>query len=176
MSPMSESSTGVNNLRIMGTKARMMAEEAQPRRSEQTDLGSSIEPSTYAGFTDVSAVPVYRTRSQAERDRRGGQGHRSRPSGGEALAPHHTGSSNSSSNRDAYASDGYSTLTGSTGTRGTASVRTLAQAAGQNLSPADIDRLAESIVARMQGRGGTIAEEDDEPPPPWSPNRMGHVL
>ena len=167
---------GTVNIWATSTKARIMAEEAQPRRSEQTDL-SSIDPSNYTSLTDSTPVPLYRSRSEVSRDRRGGRQHRSRPSREQGLSPQHTGT-----NRDAYASDGYSTVTGSSGS-GSVSARTFAQAVAPNLSPADIDRLAESIVARMQGRDAArevIVEEgssivDDEPPPPWSPNRTSRV-
>lgn len=67
---------------------------------------------------------------------------------------------------------------------GSISARTLAQTVAPNLSERDIDRLAESIVARIHGRDPTLAENgryghvgaresvlsegEEEPPPPWS--------
>jgi hypothetical protein len=152
------------------------AEAAVPNTSD-TDL-SSIEPSVY----DMTPAPAYRSQSSGsrrERERgslrdrigRGSRGNnREHP-----TVPQQTGNTLSNRDRDGYAFDSQSTLTGSSNSM---SARAFAQAAAPSLSARDIDRLAESIVARMQGRDPALRERiveegeseltEDEPPPPWS--------
>jgi hypothetical protein len=66
------------------------------------------------------------------------------------------------------------TLSNLTGGSQVSQAATFARNAAPNLSAIDIDRLAESIVARMHGRDPVIhpsavmEADENEPPPPWS--------
>jgi hypothetical protein len=161
---------------VTNNKARMHAEGTLPNMSD-TDL-SSIDLSVY----DSPPAPAYRSQSSSPRREmeRGRRGHRigggSRGGSREhSLLPQQTGNIIRHRDRDTYASDSHSTLTGSSHSM---SARGFARAAAPSLSATDIDRLAESIVARMQGRDPVLRERiveeagseltQDEPPPPWS--------
>jgi hypothetical protein len=163
---MRETATGAS-IWATSNKARMLAEGAVPDTSD-TDL-SSIEPSVY----DSVPAPAYRSQSSSSRRERGRgrrEGSREHPS-----VPQQTGNALNHRGRDGYAFDSYSTLTRSSNSM---SARGFAQAAAPSLSARDLDRLAESIVARMQGRDPALRERiveegeseltEDEPPPPWS--------
>ena len=160
-------------------KARMYGEGPAPNRSD-TDL-SSIELSVY----ESTPAPAYQSQSSHSRRERERDRRRHRIGGGSSSRgnsrehpdfPQQTANILSHRDRDAdAASDSYSTLTGSSNAM---SARAFAQAAAPSLSARDIDRLAESIVARMQGRDPALRERiveeggseltEDEPPPPWS--------
>ena len=197
-------------------KAQMAAEEARQARSVGHGRNPSLENvSSLTGGSVVSpvdtATPPYR--SQSERQLRGAATAQ-RPSSSSSTNVHNrywrgvfgsatvattpslitTSSSESSrrhqSTRLAYTSqqpprrdvDRISVDSGSI------SPRALAQTAAPNLSAVDIDRLAESIVARIHGRDHTgnpssvgvgvrssVLSEGDEPPPPWSAPVAGSV-
>jgi hypothetical protein len=163
---MRETVTGAS-MWATSNKARMYADGAVPNTSD-TDL-SSIEPSAY----DSVPAPAYRSQissSRRERERGRREGSREHPTAPQQPdnAPNHRG-------RDGYAFDSYSTLARSSNSM---SAHAFAQAAAPGLSARDIDRLAENIVARMQGRDPALRERiveegeseltEDEPPPPWS--------
>ena len=206
-------------------KARMAAEEASHEpvgghgHNPSLENVSSITGDSVSSPLDT-ATPPYRSRS--ERHRRGGGAQRS-PSSSSSNAHHRhwrgafgsgtlgtetapslitTSSSESSrrypstSRRHYHSQRRRGNGDGDSIDSGSISARTLAQTAAPNLSEMDIDRLAESIVARIHGRDPTLTEqamyrhagnpsavgvrssvlsEGEEPPPPWSAPVAGRV-
>ncbi|KAG8812536.1 hypothetical protein FRC19_003072 [Serendipita sp. 401] len=169
-------------------------------------LDSLISPSTFGGST----LPLYRSRSQRVRtapiaeenettSSSFGRSHRSRSRRHRHHYHRHHEHHPSSEHSQTDSVVGLPTTTSSSGRgaasytanslsrSGSMSARSLAQAAAPSLSEGDIDRLAASIVARMQGRdpaeyemrvygpertNESVVSEDEreqeEPPPPWS--------
>lgn len=165
----------------------MAAEERRESRSgtgSTTSLTAAMVSRTGSSATESYAAP-YRSRS-SRRVR-----HRTRAEDGRSRA-HERSSHRPEDQRrrgredgSARRSDSYppTLITGSSSQHtltpsASRSAHTLAQAAAPTLSPEDIDRLAEGIVARIQGRGPQLHERTEsgafaeggweEPPPPWS--------
>jgi len=137
--------------------------------------GSSIDHSAWTSQGgSLSAVPIYRSETSSSRreSEHPGREQRRREGGSGGGGGREQG--NPFQPRDGHAPDGYPPV----GDTNSISARMIAQAAAPSLSATDIDRLAESIVARMTGRdrdlrgrsveeGETVVSEE-EPPPPWS--------
>lgn len=185
---------------LTGLPAKTRQHSPQNRhRPTASDLESSSEPSrdtiSHTRNTSInsdSRVPPYTNGgpSEGERDRLGALGaagrHQRRGTRGSSRGDRDSYSVMTRTSDRSYSNGRQSRETNNINTSSDGvSPRALAQAAAPQLSDGDIERLAESIVSRMQGRdpaiyeralyaseGGSILEE--EPPPPWTASNGAH--